>query len=487
MTGWSVSVFGGRSGATDGSSLRRRSRNGATSLENRSTAASSRSRSTGMAIDRRNDSTEPSRPGVVQSSSAQSSVEPVLDGGAGQCEAGCRGQLAHGPRGGRVGVLDLLRLVRDDQAPPADAELVDVSTCDAVGGDHHVGGSDVVDAPQWTVVPVHGHPRGEPFELALPVADDAGRAHHQGGTGDAATLVDEQVQCDELDRLAEAHVVREDAAEAEVGHLVHPREAPALVGAKRRDETRGLVDLVGFRHTTQAVREVGRGATDLDGDVVAVDEDRAAEGRGEGVGRRDLVPTLQLGDDARIDHDPLTAHLHQRATAVGQRSQLVVADDLSVERRTPGEGAERLEVERRRVVTDAGRRFRVRGGGEGPGEPGGDQDLDPRAGEVGGEGTEEPHGRGVVDLELGRRGFVEQDRQRSEQSGAAPQRDQQIGLGVPSKPDAVPAQSDAASATSDGSSAERTCNTMRNGESSSSGKLKRNPTTVRDAASVPIR
>ncbi len=77
-TGWSVSVFGGSSGAMPGSDFLRRSRNGRTSAASRATAASlppssSCWCSTGRAWRARKAVSGPSSPGVVQSSSAHSS------------------------------------------------------------------------------------------------------------------------------------------------------------------------------------------------------------------------------------------------------------------------------------------------------------------------------------------------------------------------------------------------------------------------------
>ena len=72
-TGWSVSVLGGSSGTMPGSDFLRRRRNGRTRRASRVTASSSSPFSTARACRARKDFSGPRSPGVVQSSSAQSS------------------------------------------------------------------------------------------------------------------------------------------------------------------------------------------------------------------------------------------------------------------------------------------------------------------------------------------------------------------------------------------------------------------------------
>jgi hypothetical protein len=75
--------------------------------------------------------------------------------------------------------------------------------------------------------------RGKFPDFHLPVAEKA-RGHHDDALlfGELAFLFHFQEECDDLQRLAEAHVVGQNAAEADLQVLVHPGVATHLVGAE---------------------------------------------------------------------------------------------------------------------------------------------------------------------------------------------------------------------------------------------------------------
>ena len=74
--------------------------------------------------------------------------------------------------------------------------------------------------------------------LPLPRADQRHRAQQQGGRGAAAARSCD-LQREQLDGLAEAHVVGEAGAQPQLGEERQPRQAPLLVGAQLRAEARG--------------------------------------------------------------------------------------------------------------------------------------------------------------------------------------------------------------------------------------------------------
>ena len=121
-----------------------------------------------------------------------------------------------------------------------------------------------------------------------------------------------QVQRDELDGLAETHVVGEAAAEAELAHLGEPREAAALVGPQRGVEPGRLRELPGAVEVTQPLREPGQRAVDLDGDVSAVEGHRAGQRAGQRVGRaHSPSAAAEALQQRRIGDHPSAAQAHE--------------------------------------------------------------------------------------------------------------------------------------------------------------------------------
>ena len=81
------------------------------------------------------------------------------------------------------------------------------------------------------------HARRELRELALPVADQAGRRHDQRRPRGSPALVLETQMRDRLQRLAEPHVVGEHAAGLVLAQMLQPRHALALVRPQARAQT----------------------------------------------------------------------------------------------------------------------------------------------------------------------------------------------------------------------------------------------------------
>ena len=188
--------------------------------------------------------------------------EVVLDGGAGQGHprpARDQPQVA-GRR--RAGVLDVLRLVGDDQVPRDLGESGVVAAHRAVRRQHE----PAVDAPELAlraVEPADGQPRCEPVDLGLPVAEQAGRADHESrrAAGDAV-LEPMEVERDQGDGLAEPHVVGEAGAEPEPGEVGEPGQPVPLVVAQLGAQAGRRGDRVAGRGGQQLLADLQQGGAD---------------------------------------------------------------------------------------------------------------------------------------------------------------------------------------------------------------------------------
>jgi len=81
----------------------------------------------------------------------------------------------------------------------------------------------------WSVQHQHLQMRREFFELALPIADQTGRHEDHRGLGHAPGFFFSREVGDRLQRLAEAHVVREHAADVALDQVLQPIEALLLI------------------------------------------------------------------------------------------------------------------------------------------------------------------------------------------------------------------------------------------------------------------
>ena len=185
--------------------------------------------------------------------------------------------------------------------------------------------------PVRAVVHVHPEVRGEPRRLALPVADQRHRAHQQRGVP-PGLAGDERQQ---LDGLAQAHVVGQDAAEAELAEEGQPGQPALLVRAQLAGEAgRG-------RHRPQPVvglagQQVAQPAVGVHPDqrdllvraARSVPESQAHPGRQRV--RRGHRPGLVALEELQrrlqvrvVQLDPLAAQPDQRDLQPGQLGQLV--------------------------------------------------------------------------------------------------------------------------------------------------------------------
>ncbi len=181
--------------------------------------------------------------------------------------------------------------------------------------------------------------RSEPRRFPLPVADQRHRAHDQRrrdlGRRVAAAIEGEQRQ--DLNGLAQAHVVGEHATETDPVEERQPGQPALLVRPQGSDEAGGR------RHALHPL--VGSGRQQLRHPALALDADHRqpsgllVEGDGEpqhlGEGQRrlrrrreQLQPALQ---PARIQLDPAPAHPHERLLQLGEPRELLGVQALLAE------------------------------------------------------------------------------------------------------------------------------------------------------------
>lgn len=159
-------------------------------------------------------------------------AEVVLQRRAGQAQAmPCR-QLAGGDGGLGGGVLDVLRLVEDQQVEPPLAQLGGVAWQQGIGGQHQVVLVDAgeVAAPTGAVQGQHAQIGSEALGLVQPVGDQAGGHHHQRRRVKPPGLLFQEHVGQRLQGLAQPHVVGQHAAAVEFAQGLHPAQAFELVG-----------------------------------------------------------------------------------------------------------------------------------------------------------------------------------------------------------------------------------------------------------------
>ena len=162
-------------------------------------------------------------------------AEPVLDGSAGEGKPLDALHRLHRP--GVLGgvIFDILGLVQNMITEHPPLILLDVPFQQIVRSDRHI----VAHAAADSLSPLlrvsqnrqHGEFRGKTANLRLPVENQGSGADHQGGAV-VPRLTGVQQQGDDLQGLAQAHIVGQDAAEAVLLHGFQPAVAGFLVIAQ---------------------------------------------------------------------------------------------------------------------------------------------------------------------------------------------------------------------------------------------------------------
>jgi hypothetical protein len=160
----------------------------------------------------------------------------VLDRRSGQSQAVPSAEQPGGLGRLAVGVLDRLRLVQDHVVELGLAQRPYIPSERAVGREHHVPSGEgiaLADAADAGMVE-HAQLWSEALRLGQPVEDQRLR-HHDEGRGLARQAPGLQ-QGEHLDGLAQAHVIGQAAAEAEVAQEVEPSQAGSLIAAELSPE-----------------------------------------------------------------------------------------------------------------------------------------------------------------------------------------------------------------------------------------------------------
>ena len=163
----------------------------------------------------------------------------IFNRGTRQRNAVSRGDRPHAFRRLRPRILNRLGLIAHHVIPLHPGQIREVSPDHAVGGNHQIrlvclGKQLVALGPVRAVVDHHLHPRDEAGGLARPVAHDRGRGNHQRRPGAAARRLLYREQGEELQRLAQPHVVGKHCPEVVARHVVEPVHAATLVFAQLR-------------------------------------------------------------------------------------------------------------------------------------------------------------------------------------------------------------------------------------------------------------
>ena len=143
-----------------------------------------------------------------------------------------------------MAVLDELGLVEKQPGPLDGGVVVVLDPEQAVGGDHHIDVCGHVLQGRPPAAPGlgdrdHVEVGREPAALRRPVPHDAGRRHHQIGSIGQTTLSGVAHQGQRLQRLAEPHVVGENAAEPVLVEEGQPVESGVLIRPEGGAQTGG--------------------------------------------------------------------------------------------------------------------------------------------------------------------------------------------------------------------------------------------------------
>ena len=310
---------------------------------------------------------------------------------------------------------------------PTRGQGLGVPADDAVGGDHDLVAAEAVEVPTGPVEAAGRHAGGEPGRLPFPVGEDRRRADDEGR---AAAVPAGQVQGQDLDGLAQPHVVGQDATHTQVGHLAQPRQAPQLVGPEDGDEPGGWPLLPRGVHGRQPVGQVPQRTLQLHVQRLPVDGQRPAQGGGQRLARRHPSPLQDPSQRPGVGPHPPAPQADHRPPGLGQGPELLFGELLIADRRLPAQLEQRLQREARR--RDRG------GGGRHDGlqldrlhQLGRPEHVDPGSGEVLDDRAHQLVHVLVLQAQPGGPGLVEQPADRRPDLRGSAQGEQQPGLGVP--------------------------------------------------------
>ena len=263
-------------------------------------------------------------------------------------------ERAQGARGLGVRILYRLRLVEDDSAPSDLREIRMLPHEQRVARDDDIrrryGPSESApDVARVSLMHVHAERGGELRELVPPVREKSERRDDEERS--ARRPCGGQHPCDGLDRLAEAHVVREQRAESARRKARHPFRAPHLVVPQFAREAlrRGCPRVDCGRYAAEIGNKRRESALhlhllDLDAGYRA---DPQRERKRIRLRLRDLLERPQrLAQNAAVDFDPPVPEKHERGVLLEEEPYLVRRHLLAVHAH--------LQPDRRRVSRTSG-------------------------------------------------------------------------------------------------------------------------------------
>ena len=307
-------------------------------------------------------------------------AEMIFDRRAGERDSGARFQSFR--RAGLLcaGVLDRLRLVENDETPGDVLERCDPQQ-------RSVARDDKIETLRTTfgkllhILGLHGrgmHDRGfeawrEFFDLAGPIGeqrsgrDNEARARRRVG----AVALRKQQQRQDLDGLAETHVVGEAGPEPETADEPQPGDAGLLIGPQRALQRRAWISACGA-WGPQGLQRLGEPRPGGDfrpagagGFRFILGHRRAgkhphrlgethplASGEGFGVGKL----RHRLFETGAIDLDPLAAQERQSVRSGEQRVDFRLRQRFAIERRRDLEIEQSVKAKGRRLAAADGRR-----------------------------------------------------------------------------------------------------------------------------------
>lgn len=133
-----------------------------------------------------------------------------------------------------LGILDVLRLVERNDVPFDGLELISIADNERVGGDDQIvpGNAAEISVPVIAVQNQHIQGRCELRRLARPVSQDGCRGQNEGWPVHAAGHFFGEQMGQGLHGFPQAHVIRQDAVQAEFAKELQPGKALALIRAQ---------------------------------------------------------------------------------------------------------------------------------------------------------------------------------------------------------------------------------------------------------------
>ncbi|MNS99907.1 hypothetical protein D3C72_1343220 [compost metagenome] len=251
-----------------------------------------------------------------------------------------------------AGVLDVLGLVVDRARPAHAGQIGLVAEHERVGRDDQVVALDglgeaLAFRAARAVVDHDLQVRGEVPGLALPVADERGGANQEprpalGGGKLLGVRLGLEQQGQHLDGLAQAHVVGEAGAEAELAHGRQPGVASFLVRAQGALEVLGrdgALHPIAGAEVRQELAEAPLGRHRHDGQPGGLAG--GVLGQLHGVHHGHLAVALAVEEAKRaldlvgVELDPLAAQLEQRHLHGHQPLEVLARERLVAQRQAP--------------------------------------------------------------------------------------------------------------------------------------------------------